>query len=120
MSAPTRIDDDLFAAAQQLGPMMSRSAAQQVNHWARIGLALETAKDVSQRRVIEVLAGSRPYDELNEEEQAIVRAEWAERVEATRAALDLAEEFTAAGRAYVELDDAGNVMRRTPSRPTRG
>lgn len=78
-----------------------------MNHWARIGLALETAKDVSHRRVIEVLAGSRPYDELNDEEQAIVRAEWAERVEATRAALDIADETTV----------YDNSSARTPLRP---
>lgn len=115
MSAPTRIDDDLFAAAQQIGPLQSRSAAQQVNHWARIGRALETANGVSQRRVNEVLAGSRDYDDLSDEEQAFIRAEWAERIESTRNSLNLAAEFAAAGRSYVELDADGNVVRRDPA-----
>ena len=118
MSAPTRIDDDVFEAAQQTGPLQSRSAAQQVNHWARIGRALETAAGVSQRRVTEVLARSRDYDELSDEEQAIVRAEWAERIELTRNRLNLAEEFTAAGRSYVELDADGGIVRRDPAAPT--
>lgn len=118
MSAPTRIDDDLFEAAQQMGPLQSRSAAQQVNHWARIGRALETAKGVSHRRVSEVLAGSRDYDELSDEEQAIIRAEWAERIELTRNRLNLADEFTAVGRSYVELDADGRVVRRNPAATT--
>jgi ParD-like antitoxin of type II bacterial toxin-antitoxin system len=118
VSAPTRIDDDLFEAAQHTGPLMSRSAAQQVNHWARIGRALETAKSVSHRKVIEVLAGSCDYDELSDEEQAIIRAEWSERVETTRNDLNLAEEFAAAGRPYVELDADGNVVRRDPAQAT--
>ena len=112
MSAPTRIDDDLFEAAQRTGRLQSRSAAQQVNHWARIGRALETAKGVSQQRVSGVLAGFRHYDELSDEEQAIIRVEWAERVEFTRSRLDLADEFTAAGRPFVELDEDGIVVRR--------
>ena len=34
-TSPTRIDDDLFASAKAVGEVMSRSASQQVSHWAR-------------------------------------------------------------------------------------
>lgn len=44
----------------------------------------------------------------------MVRAEWAERMDAGREDLDLAQEF--AGRSYVELDDEGRVVRRDPTR----
>ena len=36
-----RVGAELFALAQQQGALMSRSAAQQVEHWARLGVALE-------------------------------------------------------------------------------
>lgn len=36
-----RVGAELFAAAQREGALMSRSAAQQVEHWARLGVALE-------------------------------------------------------------------------------
>ena len=36
-----RVGAELFRLAQQQGALMSRSAAQQVEHWARIGAALE-------------------------------------------------------------------------------
>lgn len=34
---PTRVDGDLFDAAKSVGAIASRSAAQQISHWARIG-----------------------------------------------------------------------------------
>ena len=36
-TSPTRIDDELYASAKVVGSLMSRSAAQQIGHWARIG-----------------------------------------------------------------------------------
>jgi len=112
-TSPTRIDDDLFASAKAVGEVMSRSASQQVSHWARIGRELEAAASVSQRAIVEVLAGEASYDRLTAEEQAVVRAEWSERIDTRIASLDLARLFAAEGRSYVELDDDGAVVRRT-------
>ena len=113
-TSPTRIDDDLFASAKAVGEIMSRSASQQVSHWARIGRELEAAASVSQRKIAEVLAGDGSYDRLTAEEQAVVRAEWSERLDARIAALDLARSSAAEGRSFVELDADGNVVRREP------
>lgn len=41
MSRSLRVSGALFAAATVAGEVLSRSAAQQVEHWARIGRALE-------------------------------------------------------------------------------
>lgn len=117
-TSPTRIDDEVFASAKIVGPVMGRSASQQVSHWARIGRELEASASVSPRDIAETLAGRRDYDTLTAEEQAVVRAEWAERMEQRRQALDLAETFNAQGRSYVELDNAGNVVHRDPSTPS--
>jgi hypothetical protein len=114
-TSPTRIDDELYASAKVVGPMMSRSAAQQIAHWARIGREIEGADSVSQRAIAAVLAARRDYDGLTAHEQAVVRAEWAERMDARRHGLDLAQEFSHVGRSYVELDDNGQVVRREPS-----
>jgi hypothetical protein len=112
-TSPTRIDDDLFASAKAVGEVMSRSASQQVSHWARIGRELEAAASVSQRTITEVLAGEASYDRVTAEEQAVVRAEWSERIDTRIASLDLARLFAAEGRSFVELDDDGAVARRT-------
>jgi len=115
-TSPTRIDDDLYASAKAVGALMSRSAAQQLAHWARIGRELEAAGSVSHRAIAEVLAGEQSYDHLGVEEQAVVRAEWAERLAVKIAGLDLSQTFAAERRAYIELDESGQVVRRTPGR----
>ena len=109
-SSPIRIDDDVHASAKLMASVMSRSTAQQVAHWARIGRELETSQSVSQQAIAQVLAGETSYDGLNAKEQAVVRAEWAEHMEQRREALDLAAEFIAAGRSFVELDEDGNIV----------
>ena len=113
---PTRIENDLYDAAKSAGAVMSRSAAQQINHWARIGRELEAAQDISHRDIEAVLAGRSSYDTINAREQAVVRAEWDERITAAAAALNLAAEFTAAGETWVEADAEGNTVVREPKK----
>ncbi|WP_230312732.1 hypothetical protein [Nakamurella alba] len=57
-----------------------------------------------------VLAGSDPYDLLGQDDQVLVREEWARRAAAVRCQLDYAAEFGAAGERCAEIDDAGNVV----------
>lgn len=111
MSAtPTRIESDLYESAKSVGAVMSRSAAQQVNHWARIGRELESAEGVSQREIARVLAGAASYDALSAREKAVVRAEWDERITARRLDLNFEEEFIASGVRWVEGDEDGAVV----------
>ncbi|MEV8181785.1 hypothetical protein [Specibacter sp. NPDC078692] len=107
---PMRVDSDLFDAAKSVGAVASRSAAQQISHWARIGRELEAAPNVGVRDIERVLAGEKPYDDLGEHDQAIVRASWDERVTERLASLDLAVEFTQAGRSWTEADEQGSVV----------
>lgn len=109
-SSPIRIDDDVHASAKLMASVMSRSTAQQVAHWARIGRELETSQSVSQRAIARVLECEESYDGLNAKEQAVVRAEWVEHMAQRREALDLAAEFIAQGRSFVELDEDGNIV----------
>ena len=109
---PTRVDGDLFDSAKSVGAVNSRSAAQQINHWARIGREFEASGHVSQRDIERVLAGDGSYDALGEREQAIVRASWDEQVAARVAALDLSAEFAAAGEAWSEANEAGQLIAR--------
>lgn len=107
---PTRVDGSLFEAAKSSGAVNSRSAAQQINHWARIGRELEASNKVSQRDIEAVLAGKVSYDALGEREQAVVRATWDERVAQGITALDVAGEFAVAGESWSEADDDGQVV----------
>jgi hypothetical protein len=120
--SPLRLDADLVAAATLAAPAMSRSVAQQIAHWARIGRELEQSPGVSLRAVAEVLRGAASYDALPAREQAVARALWAERLREVRSALRLDEEFAASGYRYAELDASGNVAVRggPPARSRTG
>jgi hypothetical protein len=108
------VNEDLFASAQLVGSLMDRSAAQQITHWARIGREIEGGATISHRAIADVLAKHTSYDHLTAEEQAVVRAEWSERMEARRADLNLAETLARKDRPYAELDEDGQVVVRTP------
>lgn len=107
---PMRVDGELFDAAKSVGAVASRSAAQQISHWARIGRELEASPGTSQRDIQRVLAGESPYDDLGERGQAVVRAIWDEQTAERRSRLNLAAEFTQAGRSWTEADDQGNAI----------
>ncbi|KAA0922655.1 MULTISPECIES: TA system antitoxin ParD family protein [unclassified Rhodococcus (in: high G+C Gram-positive bacteria)] len=104
-----RIDDELYDAAKVAGSAASRSAAQQIAHWALIGREMELSHRVSARDIADVLAGKALYDDLTPHRQAVVRAEWTEQIESVTESLDFESEFTAEGRSYVESDEDGNV-----------
>ncbi|SEH65896.1 ParD-like antitoxin of type II toxin-antitoxin system [Leifsonia sp. CL147] len=107
---PMRMDGDLVDAAKAVGAVSSRSATQQLSHWARIGRELEASPGTSQRDIQRVLAGEAAYDDLGERGQAIVRAVWDEEMAKRLARLDLAAEFTAADRSWTEADEQGNAV----------
>jgi hypothetical protein len=54
--------------------------------------------------------GASHYDSLDDAAQAEVRAEWADRIDARRAALDLGAQFEAAGRPFAVLGEDGVVV----------
>ncbi|MDQ1699618.1 MAG: hypothetical protein QOG34_1481 [Frankiaceae bacterium] len=64
-----------------------------------------------------MLLGRGDYDQLNDYEQAVVRASWAERMAARLADLNLEQEFLADGEAFSELDENGVAVRRVPAPP---
>ena len=117
---PLRVGDDLLTSAKLAADAAGRSAAQQIGYWAKLGRELERSGTVSVRDVADVLAGARSYDDLDAKSQAVVRAEWAERTEARRAALNLAERFAAEGRTWVEMTTEGDIVRREPHHAVAG
>ncbi|MBL0087241.1 MAG: hypothetical protein IPP44_11275 [Ideonella sp.] len=109
-AAPIRLDRELAAAARDAAQTMSRSVAEQVSHWARLGRELERSPQVSVAQVQAVLRGDAPYDGLGVQEQAVVRTHWDERLAATLATLNLAEAFSAEGHRYAELGADGQIQ----------
>ncbi|MHB1925004.1 MAG: TA system antitoxin ParD family protein [Acidimicrobiales bacterium] len=103
-----------------VGEVQSRSAAQQVAHWARIGREIEAAAGISHREIAAVLDGSGRYDALSAKEQAVVRAEWAARMAARRQGLDLSAELAARDGLLPPVQDrpaSGRPRCRVPRQP---
>lgn len=113
-TSPIRIDDELYLAAKAGGALLSRSAAQQVAHWARVGREVEASASISARDISRVLAGQADYDQLNSREQAVVRADWSDQLEGRLGDLDFAAEYSAKGETYSELNSKGRAVRRKP------
>lgn len=107
---PTRIDDDLFEAAKTTGAVVSRSAAQQVNYWARLGRHLEASGVLSTRDVEQVLTGEKGYDEVGPYEQAAVRAGWDAQLADHAGGVDLTGEL---GDTWVVANLKGRPVRRS-------
>lgn len=114
---PTRVDQGLFEAARASGALYSRSAAQQLAHWARLGRELEGSPSVTQDAIARVLAGQALYDDLPDPAQAVVRVEWDDRVATTLAGLDFTKGLRAAGEPWAEADEGGNLVMRDAGLP---
>ena len=80
--------------------------AGQSSFWLRMSDDVDRPRD---RHAPETDGGS-SYDRLDVSEQARVRAEWSVRMDELREGLDFALEFAAEGRAWVELDERGEVV----------
>ena len=114
-AAPIRLDRELAAAARDAAQTMSRSVAEQVSHWARLGRELERSPHVSVAQVQAVLRGDAPYDGLGVHEQAVVRTHWDESLAATLATLNLADAFAAEGHRYADVGKDGQIQVTAPA-----
>lgn len=110
-STPTRVAGDIAATASAVAPAENRSVAEQISHWARIGMQVERAGSVAHRRVLAVATGRAPFSSLTETERTSAHG----LVDARIAELAATQSFGAAARAEghstVSLDDDGNLIK---------
>ncbi len=111
---PTRIAADLFEAAAVEGARQSRSAKQQIDHWARVGRAVSMKHTAARRRVEDALAGKLPERELTAQEQSVFNAELDTSISETARTISFGEVLAARGVATVALDEDGTLTRYEP------
>ena len=92
----TRVAADLLDSAAVEGARQSRSAKQQLDHWARVGRAVSSQQTAARRRVESALAGDLELRELSVEEGVVFNAEIAASCPGEAGGVELRE---AAGRA---------------------
>lgn len=109
-STPTRVAEDVATTAKAVAPAENRSAAEQISHWARIGMQVERSGSVANRRVLAVAAGQAQFSSLTDDERVVAHA----MVDARISELAAAQSFGAAardeGHSTVSLDEEGNLI----------
>jgi ParD-like antitoxin of type II bacterial toxin-antitoxin system len=110
----TRVAADLMDAATTEGARQSRSAKQQLDHWARVGRAVSTQHTASRRRVEAALAGELDTDDLTVEEGVVFNAEISAAIEESLARTDYGSVLASRGITMVALDDAGQIVEYWP------
>ena len=61
-SSNLRLDENLISEAKMVGQVMSRSAAKQVEHWAKIGRIMEENPDLTYEFVKDALLAKAEMD----------------------------------------------------------
>lgn len=110
----TRFAADLVDSAAAEGARQSRSAKQQLDHWARVGRAVSAQHTASRRRVEAALAGNLAMSELTVEEGVVFNAEVSAAIEESLARTDYGDVLAGRGITTVALNEAGDIVEHRP------
>ncbi|TVX95116.1 hypothetical protein FPV58_28495 [Mycolicibacterium porcinum] len=114
----TRFAADLIDSAAAEGARQSRSAKQQLDHWARVGRAVSSQHSAARRKVESALSGTTPLGELTAEEGAVFDAEIAASIEESLARADYGRILAGRGITTVALDENGDIVQYRPDGTT--
>jgi hypothetical protein len=106
----TRVAADLIDSASAEGARQSRSAKQQLDHWARVGRAVSAQHTASRRRVEAALAGHLATADLTVEEGIVFNAEISAAIEENLTRTHYGDILAAQGIITVALNDAGDLV----------
>lgn len=110
----TRFASDLLDDAAVEGARHSRSAKQQLDHWARVGRTVSAYHSAGRRRVEAAIAGAAALGELTREESLVANAEIDAAVAERARDVDFGAVLAGAGVTTVALDDDGQLVRYHP------
>lgn len=113
---PTRFAADLLDSAAAEGARQSRSAKQQLDHWARVGRQVSMQAVSTQRRIEAVLGGKLPLSMLHEAERIALNAHIDAQIQERPGAFG--EQLAREGVTTVALDQEGQLVRYHPDGTT--
>jgi hypothetical protein len=111
---PTRFAVDLVESATVEGRRESRSAKQQLDHWARVGRAVSMHQTAARRRVEAALGGTVPLRQLHEAERLVVNAELDVAIQSRAESVSFGRRLAADGMTTVALADDGTLIVHRP------
>ncbi|WP_374025859.1 hypothetical protein [Mycobacterium sp. HNNTM2301] len=114
----TRVAADLMDSAAVEGSRQSRSAKQQLDHWARVGRAVSSQHSAARRKVEAALAGEMPLRDLSAAEGVVFNAEIAAAVEESLANTHYGKTLAARGITTVAVNDNGDIVQYRPDGST--
>jgi ParD-like antitoxin of type II bacterial toxin-antitoxin system len=110
----TRFAADLLDSAAAEGARQSRSAKQQLDHWARVGRAVSSQHSAARRKVEAALAGELELAELSVEEGVVFNAEISAAIQESLADDDYGQVLAARGITTVALNEDGEMVEYRP------
>ncbi len=110
----TRVAADLLEAAAAEGVRQSRSAKQQLDHWARVGREVSSQHSAARRRVEAALTGDIALDDLTIEEGVVFNAEITAAIEERLAGTHYGNQLAAQGITTVAVDEDGQIIEYRP------
>jgi len=110
----TRVAADLMDSAATEGARQSRSAKQQLDHWARVGRAVSSQHTAARRRVESALAGDLDTNDLSVEEGVVFNAEVSAAIEESLASTNYGDVLAARGITMVAMNDDGQIVEYWP------
>jgi hypothetical protein len=111
---PTRVATDLVESAAAEGRRESRSAKQQLDHWARVGRAVSMRQTAARRRIEAVLSGELPLSAVGADERVVATAEQDVRIQERAQVANFGAYLAEEGVTTVALDDKGNLVEYRP------
>ncbi len=118
-STPTRVTTDIFETAAAVAAQDHRSAAEQTNHWVRIGMQVERSGTLAHRKVREVAAGRAQFGELTDPDRQIAHALIDAGMSERSASARFGRAARAEGKRTVSLDGDGALIEISPDGTTR-
>lgn len=117
MGTSIKISDSMAEAARSEGRVMTRSLAAQLEHWAKIGRAVERSPQFDYAWVRQALAGEVAFDDLGGAERDYYLEElqaYLESIGADGGAADFIGELRAEGVPIYIEDEDGNLCEEQP------
>ena len=115
---PTRVAVDLLDSAAVEGRRESRSAKQQLDHWARVGRSVSMHQTAARRRVEVAMTGGLPLARLSGAERLVVNAELDASIQSRAGSLSFGDALAAEGMTTVALDEDGALVEYRPDGST--